>query len=526
MGRERIRPSRWEFLTVAPRTDADRLTGVPDDDQPASGEDPRDRTRRESSSPPAPSLGPPTQQGDPQDWLDDTGEPLDHTQPYGPPSDPTPGVVPGIVLDNRYRLEELLGRGATAEVYRGLDELLGRQVAVKVFHRGMSDPTTVARQRTEMQVLAKLHHPNLVTVYDARLGVEPAPGTDSGDDADLTYLVMELVQGGTLANRITPTGMAPTDVARIGAAVAGALAAVHSQGLVHRDVKPANILMSTEGDVKLSDFGIARELAAERLTAAVDVIGTAAYLSPEQARGAEVGPPTDVYALGLVLLEALTGRREYPGQAVESAVARLLRDPAVPDTLPGSWPALLRAMTDADPMRRPTAAQVEATLTGRGQLPTAPVTPVTPATATLPQGVPPPPPAPRKSNAGRTFAITLLILAIAALAVVGVVALIQRNSVTDTPTVPTTTPTSTSSSIPSQVTVTTTRTTAPTTPTTTTQTTTTPTTTTPTTPTTTTPTTPTTRTTQTTPTTATTATTPTTPTTAAEEPGGTGTAGP
>ncbi len=479
---------------------------MPDVDQPANGgEPPSDRTRRDES-PTRGHDGPPTAHGNPQDWFDDTGEPLDHTQPYGPPGDPTPGVVPGIVLDNRYRLEELLGRGATAEVYRGLDELLARRVAVKVFHRGISDPTAVARQRTEMQVLAKLHHPNLVTVYDARLGVEPAPNADGEDsvepDADLTYLVMELVQGGTLANRITPTGMAPTDVARIGAAVAGALAAVHSHGLVHRDVKPANILMSTEGDVKLSDFGIARELAAERLTAAVDVIGTAAYLSPEQARGAEVGPPTDVYALGLVLLEALTGRREFPGQAVESAVARLLRDPVVPDTLPGSWPALLRAMTSADPVRRPTAAQVEATLTGRGQLPATPA-----ATATLPQPIPPPP-APRKSNAGKTFAITLLVLAIAALAVVGVIALIQRNSQTDTPTVPTTTPTPTSTA-PSVVTTTLTETTERETPTTPTTPTTTSTSTTPTTPTTPT----TTRTTPTTPTSTTTS----TPTTTTEE---------
>ena len=435
---------------------------MPDHDQTAASGEPSDPTRRTGPDRAAGSDGPPTQAGHPQGWFDDTGTGLDRTAPYSAANDPTPGVVPGIVLDNRYRLEEMLGRGATAEVYRGLDELLGRQVAVKVFHRGLSDPTTVARQRTEMQVLAKLQHPNLVTVYDAKLGVEPPPGaTDTHPDADLTYLVMELVQGGTLANRITPTGMAPSDVARIGAAVAGALAAVHAHGLVHRDVKPANILMSTAGDVKLSDFGIARELAAERLTAAVDVIGTAAYLSPEQARGAEVGPPTDVYALGLVLLEALTGRREFPGQAVESAVARLLRDPVVPDTLPGSWPALLRSMTSTDPVRRPSAAQVEATLTGRGQLPAA-----ASPTATLPQPVPPPPPPPTKSNAGRTFAITLLILAIAALAVIGVVALIQRNSQTDTPTVPSTTPTSATSTPPSQVTVTTTATTAPTTPTT------------------------------------------------------------
>jgi serine/threonine protein kinase len=101
-------------------------------------------------------------------------------------------VIPGIVLDGRYRLQELLGRGATAEVYRGLDELLGRPVAVKVFHRGIGDETTVARQRTEMQVLAKLHHPHLVTVYDAKLGIDPGDGAAAADDADLTYLVMEL----------------------------------------------------------------------------------------------------------------------------------------------------------------------------------------------------------------------------------------------------------------------------------------------------------------------------------------------
>jgi serine/threonine protein kinase len=430
-------------------------------------------------------------------------------------ADPTPDVVPGIVLDNRYRLGELLGRGATAEVYFATDELLGRSVAVKVFHRGFGDATTVARQRTEMQVLAKLHHPHLVTVYDAKLGVDHGQDPGGSDDDDLTYLVMELVQGGTLADRITPTGMPPGDVARVGAAVAGALAAVHSYGLVHRDIKPANILISTAGDVKLSDFGIARELEAERLTAAADVIGTAAYLSPEQARGAQVGPPTDVYALGLVLLESLTGHREYPGTAVESAVARLLRDPVVPANLPGSWPGLLRAMTQADPGRRPTSAEVEAALTGRGDILAAP-----PATATLPQPVPvlPPPPerAPAKktASAGKTFLVTLLILAVTAGVIVGIVALLQRGDTGTPPAV--TTPATTAP--PSVVTTTqvtteistppTTAESTPTTPTTPTTTETTPTT--PTTPTTTetTPTTPTTPT-----TTETTPTTPTTPTT-------------
>ena len=320
----------------------------------------------------------------------------------------------------------MLGRGATAEVYRGLDELLGRQVAVKVFHRGLGDANSVARQRTEMQVLAKLHHPHLITVYDARLGVDHGDGPDGPDDADLTYLVMELVEGGTLANRITPTGMPPVDVARVGAAVAGALAAVHSHDLVHRDIKPANILISTAGDVKLSDFGIARELAAARLTAAADVIGTAAYLSPEQARGAEVGPPTDVYALGLVLLESLTGHREYPGAAVESAVARLLRDPLDPGQ-PARRLAAAAARHDAIRSRSPadrrggrgsadrprrhhrrTAGDRDTAATGSGHPAAAPAKP--------------------KSGAGKTFAITLLILAVTAGVIVGIVALIQRNS--------------------------------------------------------------------------------------------------
>jgi hypothetical protein len=162
---------------------------VPNQDEPSGGGEPLDRTRRidPPDGPAAGADGPPTQQGGPQDWFDDddtTGDRPggEYTRPYDPSADPTPGVVPGIVLDNRYRLEELLGRGATAEVYRGLDELLGRQVAIKVFHRGLSDPTTVARQRTEMQVLAKLHHPNLVIVYDAKLGVEPPAGAPPAAD--------------------------------------------------------------------------------------------------------------------------------------------------------------------------------------------------------------------------------------------------------------------------------------------------------------------------------------------------------
>ncbi len=408
-----------------------------------------------------------------EDELPETAEQsLGPTEPHNltgtawQPPPPAHIVSPGVVLDGRYRLEELLGRGATAEVFRGTDDLLKRSVAIKVFHQGISDTTSAARQRTEMQVLAKLHHPNLVMVYDAKIGATTSdPNTPvTGPDA-LSYLVMELVQGGTLADRIKPGGLPPAEVAGIGAAVAGALAAVHRLGLVHRDIKPANILMSTAGEAKLSDFGIARDLEAEHLTAAADVIGTAAYLSPEQARGADVGPPTDIYALGLVLLECLTGRREFPGKAVESAMARLLRDPVIPDDLPPPWPLLLRAMTESDPRLRPTAGAVEAALrapTGTVVLPPGPT-----ATATLPNAYPVPPPVAAtatgpaqdkpRSSTGRVFLIALLTTALIAFAVVAVIALVRPDTSGD-PTIPGVTtssqPTVTSTTPPKTVTTT------------------------------------------------------------------------
>jgi serine/threonine protein kinase len=404
-------------------------------------------------------------------------EPHNLTGSWQPPP-PAHIALPGVVLDGRYRLEQMLGRGATAEVFRGTDDLLKRSVAIKVFHQGISDTTSAARQRTEMQVLAKLHHPHLVMVYDAKIGATTNDPTTpvTGPEA-LSYLVMELVQGGTLADRIKPGGLPPAEVAGIGAAVAGALAAVHRLGLVHRDIKPANILMSTTGEAKLSDFGIARDLEAEHLTAAADVIGTAAYLSPEQARGADVGPPTDIYALGLVLLECLTGRREFPGKAVESAMARLLRDPVIPADLPMPWPPLLRAMTQSDPRLRPTASAVEAAL--RAPAGTVVLPPGPTATATLPNAYPVPPaaaagspPAPDKprSSTGRVFLIALLTTALVAFAVVAVIALVRPDTTGD-PTIPAVTtssrPTTSSSVPPRTVTTTATPTTTRTTPTTT-----------------------------------------------------------
>jgi serine/threonine protein kinase len=255
-------------------------------------------------------------------------------------------------------------------VFVGVDELLGRRVAVKVFHPHLTDPVLPTRQYREMRVVAALQHPHLIAVYDARI---PAPLTRSAGSGQVAvhdsgphWLVMEFVDGPSLARRLEQGPLDPAEVARVGRGIASALALVHGGGLVHRDVKPGNILLTVAGEPKLADFGIARVLHAERVTNSADVVGTAPYLSPEQARGGDVGPATDVYALGLVLLECLTGHREYPGPAVEAAVARLLRAPVVPDTLPLPWPDLLRRMTHSDPSERPGSADVAGVLTGYG----------------------------------------------------------------------------------------------------------------------------------------------------------------
>jgi serine/threonine protein kinase len=261
------------------------------------------------------------------------------------PTAAMPSGSPEGHIGGRYRLEGLLGRGGTAEVWRATDEALERQVAVKLVT--VSGGEDASRVGDEARLLARLSHQGLVPVYDA--------GTD---DAGRPWVVMELVEGETLADSIRRGPLPSERVADIGARLAEALQYVHAQGLIHRDVKPANVLIGREGRVRLTDFGIARLVDAAKVTATGLTVGTAAYLSPEQVLGERVGPATDVYALGLVLLECLTGRREYPGGTIEVALARLSRPPAVPASLPAGWAGLLTAMTDRDPARRPDTAQV------------------------------------------------------------------------------------------------------------------------------------------------------------------------
>ncbi|MFJ4264326.1 protein kinase [Paenarthrobacter nicotinovorans] len=285
----------------------------------------------------------------------------DKTAGLGAP-DSVNGADGSGALDGRYELGPLLGRGAMSAVYRATDLVLGREVAVKIFLPGSGDDSFRARQETEMRLLAAFDHPGLVAAFDA--------GVDTRNDEERAYLVMELAEGRDLRAVLSDGPLTVPETARIGFRIAGALAQVHEHGVIHRDIKPANILVSVADglaqSVKLADFGVALVMNDNRLTATGFTVGTAQYLSPEQAQGLHLTPKSDIYSLGLVLLECLTGHAEYPGTPVETASARLHRAPQVPCELPGPLRTLLEAMTDMDPEKRPAAQEVEQALSEEG----------------------------------------------------------------------------------------------------------------------------------------------------------------
>ena len=265
-------------------------------------------------------------------------------------------IAEGAVLERRYRLSQQIGAGGAGRVFRGEDLHLQRPIAVKVMHPHADDLGSVERARAEMLLLASLNHPCLVTLFDARIG--------NADD-DINYLVMEYVPGLTLSERLAQGDMDARELAGIALDIAEGLHVAHASGIVHRDIKPSNVLLwrsplaNGRWRAKVADFGIAYLQNSTRATAPGLVIGTAAYLAPEQARGAAATPAADIYALGILLIEAITGHRPYSeASGIGAITARLIDPPAIPASLPAPWRELLQAMTAMRPEDRPSALEV------------------------------------------------------------------------------------------------------------------------------------------------------------------------
>jgi eukaryotic-like serine/threonine-protein kinase len=252
--------------------------------------------------------------------------------------------------EGRYRLVRRIGVGGMGEVWEADDTVLGRRVALKVLVQELAnDPRATRRFVREARATAKLTHPNVTRVYDF------------GRDGGVPYLVMELLEGDTLADRLAGGPLPPSEAARIGAAVADALDAAHRQGIVHRDVKPGNVLLTPVGEVKVMDFGIAAAVDETHSTTGSGLYGTAAYISPERAAGQAATPAADVYSLGAVLYELLTGRPPFLGDSPVLVVRAHLQEPPRPVRELAPWvPARLADTCEAalakDPAQRPSSA--------------------------------------------------------------------------------------------------------------------------------------------------------------------------
>jgi serine/threonine protein kinase, bacterial len=253
----------------------------------------------------------------------------------------------GIVLDGRYRLDTLIATGGMSAVYRGLDLRLDRPVACKVMDsRYAGDQQFLTRFQREARAVARLKDPGLVAVYD------------QGIDGQHPFLVMELVEGGTLRELLRERGpMPPHAVAAVLSPVLGGLAVAHRAGLVHRDIKPENVLISDDGEVKIADFGLVRAVAEAKITSTSVILGTAAYLSPEQVATGDAGPRSDVYAVGVLAYELLTGATPFTGDsALAVAYQRMDNDVAPPGTViagvPAQFDELVLRATARDPVQR------------------------------------------------------------------------------------------------------------------------------------------------------------------------------
>jgi eukaryotic-like serine/threonine-protein kinase len=254
----------------------------------------------------------------------------------------------GQLLDGRYRVESLIARGGMATVYLGTDTRLERTVALKIMHAELaSDEDFVRRFVGEARSVAQLSHPNVVTVYD------------QGADGQVLYLAMEHVPGQTLRDLLSSRGrLSPREALDVMAGVLGGLAAAHDAGIAHRDVKPENVLLNDSGAVKVADFGLARLLVQTSQTKTGMIIGTAAYLAPEQVAGGAADARTDVYAAGVMLFELLTGRQPHTGDTPLAVAYKHVNEVVPPPSsavpgLPPALDALVALATSRDPELRP-----------------------------------------------------------------------------------------------------------------------------------------------------------------------------
>jgi serine/threonine-protein kinase len=295
--------------------------------------------------------------------------------------------APGATLHGRFALRERIGAGGMSEVWRADDKVLGRPVAVKALAVPLAaDPVLRAATWREARAAAQLAHPNVTHVYD--YGEAPMPG-----GAVLPYLVMELVDGESLADRLRSGPLPWPEAARIGAQVAAALAVAHGLGIVHRDIKPGNVML-TGGGAKVLDFGIAALAGGSDIDSG-QMVGTPAYAAPERLRGAPVAPPSDVYALGVLLYEALTGHPPVPAATWQDAVqahrSAVTVAPLDVPGLPRRVARLCLAGMDPDPTERPAAAELAAGLAAAAGQPADTPARQPVGTAVLPPVAMPPP---------------------------------------------------------------------------------------------------------------------------------------